>query len=159
MRLWEERGRLEGCRGLPRDEDQASAPVGSGAGIGEKGALGRPVSPSPRATPVKGLGAGPHRAEASPPAAWPWIPCPARERSGLPPCFLAAATGQSRGNPSSPSEVPGSSSALSGQTGNQTRERMRRSAPSETHPAFPQTDPALGAGSGTRSKLLDLSEP
>lgn len=34
--------------------------MGSGAGIGEKGALGRPVSPSPRATPVKGLGAGPH---------------------------------------------------------------------------------------------------
>lgn len=44
---------------------------------------------------------------------------------------------------------------------------MGRSAPSETHPAFPhaegegltQTDPALGAGSATRSKLLDLSEP
>lgn len=53
----------------------------------------------------------------------PSIPCPVCLRSGSAPCHHAAAAGLPRRSPSNPSEVPGSSSALSGQTGIKKMER------------------------------------
>lgn len=111
--------------GLKTDDDQVRGPMGSGVGMGGKGASGRPMSaPTPAPShPGQGPGAGPHHTEVSLPAIWLWIPCPVSGRSGLAPCPPAAATRPCRGSPSNPFVPSGSSSALSGQTGSKMRER------------------------------------
>lgn len=90
---------------LMRDDDQARGSMVSGAGVGKRRALGRPMCPGPQVILIKG---------ASLPATWSWIPCPVSEQRGPALCSPAVATGQCRENPSNPSEAPGSSSAVSG---------------------------------------------
>lgn len=89
----------------------------SGAGMDKKRASGRHGSPGPQVIPIKDLVAGPHHPGASLPATWPWVPCPVSEQRGLALCSPAAAVGPCTENPSNPSEVSGSPSAVSGQTG------------------------------------------
>lgn len=101
--------------GLMRCEDQVRGLWSAGQGWVRKG--------PPEAIPHKGPMTGPPDAEASHPTTWLWTPCPVSERSGRAPCHPAAATGRCRGSPSNPSEASGSSSALSGQTGSEMRDR------------------------------------
>lgn len=63
---------------LMGDQDLARASMVSGAGMGEKGASGRPVSPSSEAIPVKGLATGPDCAETS----LGTLPCEWTKRAG-----------------------------------------------------------------------------
>lgn len=64
--------------GLLGDEDLARGSMVGGAGMGEKRASGRPVPPSPEATPVKVLVTGPDCAETS----LGTLPCEWTKRAG-----------------------------------------------------------------------------
>lgn len=64
--------------GLQGDENLARGFMVGGAGMDEKGALGRPVSPSPEAIPIKVLVTGPDCAEAS----LGTLPCEWTKRAG-----------------------------------------------------------------------------